>query len=99
MSVIAITRFKSDPADADELRARHAALVTALRAELPGPSDAWLGRVDDESWVGVWRWASTEHMEAAQALAQSRPEAAAAFALAKDVTGEAFDLVDDVTGP
>lgn len=95
MSLIAITRFKADPADAAEVRARHAALVSAIRStEKAGLSEARLGRLDEQTWVGVWRWDSREHLLAARQGAPNQPEATAAFAIVTDVTGEEIELTD-----
>ncbi|RZS38873.1 antibiotic biosynthesis monooxygenase [Herbihabitans rhizosphaerae] len=93
MSIAVITRFTANPQDAEQLTARHAALVAATRASCPGPAEARLGRVDDESWVAIWRWESAEHLAAARASAPGSAEARAAFELAKDPTGEDVELV------
>ena len=86
MSVLTITRVTARPADADELLARHATLV----ATQEGLDDARIGRLDDTTWVAVWRW------ESAEALAAARrnvgPEAAAAFALTTEQSVEEIEL-------
>lgn len=95
MALIAITRFTADPADAAEVRARHAALVTAIRSsETAGLSEARLGRLDERTWVGVWRWDSAEHLLAARRGAPNQPAATEAFAIVTDVTGEEIELID-----
>ncbi|MEV0646473.1 hypothetical protein AB0I28_14540 [Phytomonospora sp. NPDC050363] len=94
MSLIVLTRFAIDPADAGELVTRHAALVEAQRGT--GLTNAGLGRIDDANWVGVWRWESAEHLAAVRAA--PGPEAAHAFALVTDrsaITVEEIELVDE----
>ena len=95
MTMVAITRFKADPADADDVRVRHAALVSTIRSAASGLADARLGRLDDRTWVGIWQWDSAEHLRKAREAVANRPETAAAFALVTDVTGEEVELVDE----
>lgn len=93
--IIAITRFKASPEDTEEVKIRHAALVSAVRSAAPGLEEARLGRTEDGTWVGVWRWDNAESIRKAQELAQTLPEAKAAFALASDVTGETMELLQE----
>ncbi|WP_067832577.1 antibiotic biosynthesis monooxygenase [Actinomadura kijaniata] len=95
MTVISVTRFQADPADAEEVRVRHAALVAAIRAAQDGLTEARLGRADDGTWVGVWRWDSADSLRAAREIAPATPAAAEAFALVRDVTAEAIEIVDE----
>ncbi|MEU4571989.1 antibiotic biosynthesis monooxygenase [Nonomuraea sp. ATR24] len=95
MPVIAVTRFQADPADAERLRARHADLVAATRAVVPGLTEARLGRLDDGTWVGVWRWESADSLRAAREAVPSTPEAVAGFALTRDVTAEVIEILDE----
>ncbi|MEU1688482.1 antibiotic biosynthesis monooxygenase [Micromonospora sp. NPDC005707] len=95
MSVVTLTRFRIDPADAAELRLRHAALVSAIRSAAPGLAEARLGKLDDETWIGIWRWESTEGLRAAREIAPARPESTAAFSLARDVTVEQMEIIDE----
>ncbi|GAA2394736.1 antibiotic biosynthesis monooxygenase [Nonomuraea africana] len=95
MSVITVTRFQIDPADAEQLRDRHAALVAATRAACPGLTEARLGRLDDETWVGVWRWDSAPSLQAARQAVPGNAEATAAFALTRESTVEDIDVLDE----
>lgn len=96
MSVISITRFQAEPADAEEIRTRHTGLVSAIRAAQPGSlTEARLGRLDDRTWVGVWRWASAADLQAARAAAPENPAATKAFALVSDVTAEDIEVLDE----
>ncbi|MEV4577940.1 antibiotic biosynthesis monooxygenase [Nonomuraea jabiensis] len=96
MTVISVTRFQADPADAEQVQARHAALVTAIRATQPGLTEARLGRMDDETWVGVWRWDSAASLQAARQSAPATPAAAAAFALVRDVTAQDIEVLAEL---
>ncbi|WP_406067678.1 antibiotic biosynthesis monooxygenase [Micromonospora sp. NBC_01638] len=95
MSVVTITRFKIDPVNAEELRARHAPLVSAIRSAVPGLAEARLGKLDDETWIGIWRWESAESIRMAREVGPDRPEATAAFSLTRDVTVEQAEIVDE----
>ncbi|PXY22557.1 antibiotic biosynthesis monooxygenase [Prauserella muralis] len=95
MSVIRITRFTADPARAEELAGTHATLVAAVRAASPGPAEARLARLDEHTWMSVWRWDSAEDAEATSAAAASLPEPRAAFALVSDPTAEQGEIVDE----
>ncbi|MFJ2032260.1 antibiotic biosynthesis monooxygenase [Streptosporangium sp. NPDC087985] len=95
MPVISVTRFQADPADAAEVRVRHAALVSAIRATLSGLTEARLGRLNDETWVGVWRWDSAASLQVAREAVPGTPAAVAAFALARDVMAEDIEVLDE----
>jgi hypothetical protein len=94
--VIGVTHFTVNPADSAELKARHAAMVSALRAASPGPREARLGRVDEQTWAVIWRWDSMEHMRSTQEQARGNPHVEAAFALVSDINGEALELIDEI---
>lgn len=96
MPLISVTRFQADPADAEEIRARHAALVTAIRTAQPGLTEARLGRLDDRTWVGVWRWDSAASLQAARQAAPGTPAATEAFALVRDITAEDIELLAEL---
>ncbi|TMR90444.1 hypothetical protein [Nonomuraea basaltis] len=84
MSHISLTRFHADPADAEQVRAPHAALVSAIRATLPEP------------WVGVWRWDCAASLQAARQAAPGTAAATAAFAVAREVTAEDIEVLDEL---
>ncbi|WP_067177310.1 antibiotic biosynthesis monooxygenase [Microtetraspora niveoalba] len=96
MPVISVTRFQADPADAEQVQVQHAALVTAIRTTVPGLTEARLGRLNDETWVGVWRWDSAASLRAARQSVPGTPAAAAAFALARDVTAEDIEVLAEI---
>jgi hypothetical protein len=95
MAMLVITRFTADPANAEEVPTRHAALVAATRSAVSGPTEARLGRVDERNWVGVWRWESAEQLAEARRIAPGRPETVAAFALVQAPTAEEIEIIDE----
>jgi len=96
MSLIAITRFEATTDDATDIRTRHNALVDAVRASIPGLTEARLGRLEDQ-WVGVWRWESADDLKAARELAPTLAETKAAFALVREGTSavDEVEVVDE----
>lgn len=56
MSVLRLTRLTVDAARADEMLVRRAALIEAVRRTTDGLTDTKLARVDEETWLDVWRW-------------------------------------------
>ena len=92
MSLIAITRFEATTDDATDIRGKHNALVDAVRAAIPGLTEARLGRLQNQ-WVGVWRWESAGDLKAARELPPTLPETKAAFALVREGTA-AVDEID-----
>ncbi|MBE1490697.1 antibiotic biosynthesis monooxygenase [Plantactinospora soyae] len=96
MALISITRFQADPADAAQVRAQHAALVTAIRAALPGLTEARLGRLDDGTWVGIWRWDSAASLRSARQAVPGTAAATEAFALVRDVTAEDIEVLAEL---
>jgi hypothetical protein len=95
MAVIRTTRFTVDPADADTMLARRRQLLEAVRAAFAGPTEARLVRLDDETWLDIWRWDSAETLRAALEGAPGLPEAGAAFAVTRDASVEQGDVVDE----
>lgn len=94
MSVLRMSRFTVDPTSSGEMLARRATMIDALRARFPGLLEAQLSRIDDSTWVDVWRWESRQAAEAAIQGAPGLPEVSAAFAVARDVTAEFAEPVD-----
>jgi hypothetical protein len=94
MAVIRTTRFTLDPADAASLLDRRRKLLDTVRARFADPAEAQLIRVDEQTWVDIWRWESPEALQAALTAAPNLQEAAAAFAIARDVSAEQGDVVD-----
>lgn len=94
MAVIRTTRFAVDPADVETMQARRRQLLAAVRAAFAGPAEARLVRLDDETWLDIWRWDSADARRAALARAPGLPEAGAAFAVTRDAGVEQGELVD-----
>ncbi|HSK91385.1 MAG TPA: antibiotic biosynthesis monooxygenase [Euzebyales bacterium] len=95
MAVLRLTRFTADPDNTEELLAKRAALIAAVRDAFPGLTEARLAKLDDGTWLDVWRWDSTASMRAALESAPTIPDAAAAFALTSDTTVETAEVVDE----
>jgi quinol monooxygenase YgiN len=95
MAVLRLTRFKVDPANTEEMLARRAALVAAVREAYPGLLHTQLAKVDDQTWIDAWRWDSLASARNAIEHASTIPEAAAAFSLTTDTTAEFADIVDE----
>jgi hypothetical protein len=95
MALIRTTRFTADPADAGAVLERRKKLLEAVRAAFAGPAETRLIRIDERTWLDIWRWDSPATLRAALDGAPSLPEAAAAFALARDLTAEQGDVVDE----
>jgi hypothetical protein len=98
MALIRTVRFTADPADADLVLERRGQLIAAIRARYAGPTETRLVRVDDRTWLDMWRWDSPEILSAALAGAPQLPEAAAAFAIARDITAEQGEVVAEDGG-
>lgn len=94
MTVLRLDRFTINPADTSEMLARHAALVATVKDAFPGLIEVQLAKVDDQTWLDVWRWDSLASAQAAGAAAASIPQAAAAFSLTKTLTGEFAEVID-----
>ena len=94
MAVLRLDQFTIDPADTGELLTRHAALVAAAKDAFPGLIEVQLTKVDDQTWLDVWRWNSLASAQAAVAGATTIPEAAAAFSLTKTIAVEFAEVLD-----
>ena len=93
MTVLRLDNFTIDPADTGELLTRHAALAAVAKDAFPGLIDVQLAKIDDQTWIDVWRW---DPLADAQAAAQGPtiPEAGAAFSLTKSLAVEYADVLD-----
>ena len=94
MGVARIHHYTVEPADVEELLARRAALITAVRAAYPGLAGTQLTRLEDGSFTDSWRWDTAEHMRAASP-ATSLPEARAAMSLTRGHTARYAEIVDE----
>jgi hypothetical protein len=95
MTILRLTRFTLEPARTDQMLETRAELIKAVRSNCSGLTETRLARVDDETWLDLWRWESDEALQAAVAIAPTLPEAAAAFALVQNPTEERVELVDE----
>ncbi len=94
MSVLRITKFTADAAQTEELLARRAALIGAVRESFTGLTETRLTRATDGTWVDLWHWESVEQLETALAGAPKLPESPPAFSLIKDASEERLEVVD-----
>ncbi len=81
MATFELARYTIDPSRTDELVERWHQAVAAIRARFPGLLEANLVRIDDGTWMDVWRWETHEEALAAAEAAPSVPEAARLFEL------------------
>lgn len=81
MATFELARYRIDPTNADELARRWRAAVVAIRDRFPGLIEANLARLDDDTFMDVWRWESHETAVGAAQEAPDVPEAAALFSL------------------
>jgi hypothetical protein len=95
MAVSRTHRYTVDPADLDELIARRATLITAVRAAHPGLAETRLTQLEDGTFTDVWRWDSIEQMRAALADMRRFPESRAARSLTRDATHVDGEIVDE----
>ncbi|WP_030544282.1 antibiotic biosynthesis monooxygenase [Streptomyces albus] len=93
MTVVRITRFRTDPANEQAMIEKRAALITAVRESFPGLTEARLGRLEDGTWVDHWYWQDAESMQKALAAGPTMPAAGAAFSLTTDVAAETAEIV------
>jgi len=96
MADIRIHRYSvDDPADLEELLARRAELISAIRADHPGLVEARLIRLEDGTLVDTWRWRSADEMQVALEAASSYPEARAAMSLTRNGSADDGEIVDE----
>jgi hypothetical protein len=55
MVALRLARCTIDPANTEEMLAERAALVAALRDAVPRLIQARPAKVDDKTWIAVWR--------------------------------------------
>ncbi|HEX2054084.1 MAG TPA: antibiotic biosynthesis monooxygenase [Actinomycetota bacterium] len=89
-----LARYRVDPSNAGELMKRWPPAVEAIRKCFPGLVGAELARLDEQTWVDVWKWESREAAQVAAQGAPQVPEAAALFSLiAEPLSMEHADVV------
>lgn len=81
MSTFELARYRIDPTKAAELTRRWHAVVAGIRGRFPGLIEANLTRLDEATFLDIWRWETREAALAAAEGAHTVPEAAAMFAL------------------
>lgn len=94
MAVIRTHHYSVDPADLDELIAKRATLIRAVRAAYPGLASTRLTRLEDGSYTDAWRWDAAAQMQAALP-ATELPEARLAMALVHDYSASYGEVIDE----
>jgi hypothetical protein len=96
MAAVRMYRYTVDPADLEELLARRAKLIHALRAAHPGLAEARLARLADGTHSDVWRWESAEQMQVALGgMSRLGALAGAAWSLTGDRSAVDGEIVDE----
>ncbi|GAA3794460.1 hypothetical protein GCM10022226_12290 [Sphaerisporangium flaviroseum] len=100
MPIIRTICFTTNRADQQEMLARRAALIDAVRARLPGLVETTLSLLDDDRpehdrWMDIWRWDSADSVKAATDAAPAWPETAAAFSLTRDIVASQGAVIDE----
>jgi hypothetical protein len=95
MANIRIHRYHVDPSNLDELLARRAELITAMRARHPGLAETRLIDLGAGNYIETWRWQSPEQMQAAFADIANVPEARDAMSLTNDATADDGAIIDE----
>lgn len=94
MTVARFARFQTEPAVIDEMLAKRAALIDAIRQRFPGLVETRLGRLDERTWIDVWHWESGAHLQRALEGGPTIAEAPAVFALTQNLTTEDAEIVE-----
>lgn len=95
MANIRIHRYAVDRERLDEFIARRAALIAAMRERHPGLTETRLIKLEDDTFVDTWRWASGDEMRAAFASVPEMPEVPAAMSLTREASNEDGEVVDE----
>ena len=96
MADIRIHRYSVDDPDVlEELLARRAEMITAIRADHPGLAETRLIRLEDGTLIDTWRWRSAEEMQVAFEAAPTFPEVRAAMSLTRNASAEDGEIVDE----
>jgi hypothetical protein len=90
-----IARFHVDPDDAERMLTARGELIAAIRRRFPGLIQASLGRVDERTWVDVWRWESRADLDRALEEGPMIAEAPVVFALTQELITEDVSHVDE----
>jgi hypothetical protein len=66
-----------------------------MRERHPGLTETRLIRLDGDTFIDTWRWASAEEMQAAFGSVPDMPEVPAAMSLTRDASNEDGEVVDE----
>jgi hypothetical protein len=63
MAVLELARFKVGIGKAEAMVSSRDDMMAAMRARFPGLIEARLARLDEETWIDVWRWDTLENAQ------------------------------------
>lgn len=95
MAHVRIARFHLDPEDTEKMLIAREELIAAIRQRCTGLTQASLGRVDERSWLDVWRWETRADLDRALEAGPTFAEGPVVFALTQELTTEDVSLVDE----
>jgi hypothetical protein len=96
MAAVRVHRYTVDPADLQELLARRARLIDALRVAHPGLAETRLTRLADGTYSDVWCWESAEQQRVALGgMSRFGALAGAAWSLTRDRSAVDGEIVDE----
>jgi hypothetical protein len=95
MAVVRTHHYTVEPDDFEQLLARRAAVIAAVRAAHPGLAETRLIRLADGSFTDIWRWDSAGQLQAALAEMAAFPEARAAMSLTREAAAQNGTIVDE----
>jgi quinol monooxygenase YgiN len=80
MTTVELTRFRVDPARAEDLLQARPAMLADFRADRAGFLDARLVRLPDDQWLDIVTWRTPEDFAASRAKGANLPGIGAFFA-------------------
>lgn len=85
MAAFELARFKVAPENVGAMLATRDDMVAAMRSRFPALIEAKLARLDENTWIDVWKWTDLDSAKEAASLASNVPEAAKMFSLIESV--------------
>ncbi|MFG1809642.1 antibiotic biosynthesis monooxygenase [Streptomyces sp. NPDC049040] len=77
---VELTRFRVEPSRVGDLLRARPAMLADFRADRTGFLDARLVRLDDDQWLDIVTWRTSEDFAASRAKGANRPGISAFFA-------------------
>jgi hypothetical protein len=95
MATVRTHRYTVDTGRLAQMLEHRTALIQGIRAANPEFTEAVLIRLDDGSYLDIWRWESSAAMHAAAEAARNFPQVGATMAMTTDhsvTDGEVLDV-------